>query len=247
MKRKWWHDKVAYQIYPKSFFDSNGDGIGDIPGIISKLDYLKELGVDIVWISPCYPSPMADQGYDISDYYNIHPAFGTLDDMDRLLTEARKRDMYILLDLVVNHCSDEHEWFEKACADPDGKYGNFFYIEDKKEGQLPCNWRSYFGGSVWEPLPGHPDKQYLHLFHKKQPDLNWENPCSRLIYPSHRLCPDRRLLKSAMHFLFHLLSQFHNNQILHWRSFSVHASYRLPYQSCSSYHSPPVPYSVYVL
>lgn len=176
MKRKWWHDKVAYQIYPKSFFDSNGDGIGDIPGIISKLDYLKELGVDIVWISPCYPSPMADQGYDISDYYNIHPAFGTLDDMDRLLTEARKRDMYILLDLVVNHCSDEHEWFEKACADPDGKYGNFFYIEDKKEGQLPCNWRSYFGGSVWEPLPGHPDKQYLHLFHKKQPDLNWENP-----------------------------------------------------------------------
>ena len=127
MKRKWWHDKVAYQIYPKSFFDSNGDGIGDIPGIISKLDYLKELGVDIVWISPCYPSPMADQGYDISDYYNIHPAFGTLDDMDRLLTEARKRDMYILLDLVVNHCSDEHEWFEKACADPDGKYGNFFY------------------------------------------------------------------------------------------------------------------------
>ena len=176
MKRKWWHDKVAYQIYPKSFFDSNGDGIGDIPGIISKLDYLKELGVDIVWISPCYPSPMADQGYDISDYYNIHPAFGTLDDMDRLLTEARKKDMYILLDLVVNHCSDEHEWFEKACADPEGKYSNFFYIEDRKEGQLPCNWRSYFGGSVWEPLPGHPDKQYLHLFHKKQPDLNWENP-----------------------------------------------------------------------
>ena len=139
MKRKWWHDKVAYQIYPKSFFDSNGDGIGDIPGIISKLDYLKELGVDIVWISPCYPSPMADQGYDISDYYNIHPAFGTLDDMDRLLTEARKKDMYILLDLVVNHCSDEHEWFEKACADPEGKYNNFFYIEDRKEGQLPCN------------------------------------------------------------------------------------------------------------
>lgn len=176
MKRKWWHDKVAYQIYPKSFFDSNGDGIGDIPGIISKLDYLKDLGVDIVWISPCYPSPMADQGYDISDYYNIHPAFGTLDDMDRLLNEARKRDMYILLDLVVNHCSDEHEWFEKACADPDGKYSNFFYIEDRKEGQLPCNWRSYFGGSVWETLPGHPDKQYLHLFHRKQPDLNWENP-----------------------------------------------------------------------
>ena len=176
MERKWWHEKVAYQIYPKSFYDSNGDGIGDIPGIIEKLDYLKDLGVDIVWISPCYPSPFADQGYDISDYYNINPVFGTLEDMDRLLAEAKKRDMYILLDLVVNHCSDEHEWFKKACEDPDGKYGNFFYITDKKEGELPCNWRSYFGGPVWETLPGHPDKQYMHVFHKKQPDLNWENP-----------------------------------------------------------------------
>ena len=176
MEKKWWHEKVAYQIYPKSFYDSNGDGIGDIPGIIDKLDYLKDLGVDIVWISPCYPSPFADQGYDISDYYNINPVFGTLEDMDRLLAEAKKRDMYILLDLVVNHCSDEHEWFKKACEDPDGKYGNFFYITDKKEGELPCNWRSYFGGPVWETLPGHPDKQYLHVFHRKQPDLNWENP-----------------------------------------------------------------------
>lgn len=179
MERKWWHDKTAYQIYPKSFYDSNGDGIGDIPGIIEKLDYLKDLGVDILWISPCYPSPFADQGYDISDYYNINPAFGTLEDMDRLIKEGEKRDMYILMDLVVNHCSDEHEWFEKACADPDGEYGNFFYIEDRKEGELPCNWRSYFGGSVWEPLPGHPDKQYMHLFHKKQPDLNWENTAVR--------------------------------------------------------------------
>ena len=176
MKRKWWQDKIAYQIYPKSFNDSNNDGIGDIPGIIEKIDYLKDLGVDILWISPCYPSPFADQGYDISDYYGIHPSFGTLEDMDRLLAEAKKRDMYIILDLVVNHCSDEHEWFQKACQDPDGKYGNFFYIEDRKEGELPCNWRSYFGGPVWESLPGHPDKQYLHAFHKKQPDLNWENP-----------------------------------------------------------------------
>ena len=176
MKRKWWQDKIAYQIYPKSFNDSNNDGIGDIPGIIEKIDYLKDLGVDILWISPCYPSPFADQGYDISDYYKIHPSFGTLEDMDRLLAEAKNRDMYVILDLVVNHCSDEHEWFQKACQDPDGKYGNFFYIEDRKEGKLPCNWRSYFGGSVWEPLPGHPDKQYLHVFHKKQPDLNWENP-----------------------------------------------------------------------
>lgn len=176
MTRKWWHDKVVYQIYPKSFYDTGRDGIGDIPGITAKLDYLKDLGVDILWISPCYPSPFADQGYDISDYYQIHPAFGTLEDMDRLLAAARKRDMYILLDLVVNHCSDEHPWFEKACQDPDGEYGNFFYIEDRRDKEMPCNWRSYFGGPVWEPLPGHPDKQYLHVFHKKQPDLNWENP-----------------------------------------------------------------------
>ncbi|HJC11783.1 MAG TPA: alpha-glucosidase [Candidatus Blautia merdigallinarum] len=179
MEKKWWHDKVAYQIYPKSFYDSNGDGIGDLQGIISKLDYLKDLGADILWISPIYPSPFADQGYDISDYYSIDPAFGTMEDMEELIREAQKRDMYILMDLVVNHCSDEHEWFEKACADPYGEYGNFFYIEDRKEGELPCNWRSYFGGPVWEPLPGHPDKQYMHVFHKKQPDLNWENPAVR--------------------------------------------------------------------
>ena len=175
MTKKWWHDKVAYQIYPKSFYDSNGDGIGDIPGIIDKLDYLKDLGVDIIWLSPCYQSPLADQGYDISDYYAIDPRFGTMEDMDRLIAEAKDRDMYILMDLVVNHCSDEHEWFRKACEDPDGKYGNFFYLRDKKEGELPTNWRSYFGGSVWEDLPG-TNKQYLHVFHRKQPDLNWENP-----------------------------------------------------------------------
>lgn len=175
MTKKWWHDKVAYQIYPKSFYDSNGDGIGDIPGIISKLDYLKDLGVDIIWLSPCYPSPLADEGYDISDYYDIDPRFGTMADMEQLIEEAKKRNMYILMDLVVNHCSDEHEWFKKAREDPDGKYGNFFYLRDKKEGELPTNWRSYFGGPVWEDLPG-TDKQYLHVFHKKQPDLNWENP-----------------------------------------------------------------------
>ncbi len=175
MTKKWWHDKVAYQIYPKSFYDSNGDGIGDIPGIISKLDYLHDLGVDIVWLSPCYRSPLADQGYDISDYYSIDPRFGTMEDMENLIAEAKKRNMYILMDLVVNHCSDEHEWFAKACQDPEGKYGNFFYLRDKKEGELPTNWRSYFGGPVWEDLPG-TGKQYLHVFHKKQPDLNWENP-----------------------------------------------------------------------
>ena len=175
MTKKWWHDKVAYQIYPKSFYDSNGDGIGDLPGIISKLDYLKDLGVDILWLSPCYRSPLADQGYDISDYYDIDPRFGTLEDMERLIAEAGKRGMYILMDLVVNHCSDEHEWFRKACGDPDGTYGNFFYLRDKQEGKLPTNWCSYFGGPVWDDLPG-TNKQYLHVFHKKQPDLNWENP-----------------------------------------------------------------------
>lgn len=175
MNKKWWHDKIGYQIYPKSFFDSNGDGIGDIQGIIQKLDYLKALGVDILWLSPVFCSPLADQGYDISDYYDIDPRFGTMQDMEELIAEAKKRDMYVLMDLVVNHCSDEHAWFKEACKDPDGKYGKYFYIEDIKDGKKPTNWRSYFGGSVWEPLPGHPDKCYLHVFHKKQPDLNWEN------------------------------------------------------------------------
>jgi alpha amylase catalytic region len=175
MKKKWWHDKVAYQIYPKSFLDTNGDGIGDLRGIISKLDYLKDLGVDIIWLSPIFASPFADQGYDISDYYNIDPRFGTMEDMDELIKKAKERGMYILMDLVVNHCSDEHEWFKKACEDPNGKYGKYFYIEDVKDGKVPTNWRSYFGGSVWDKLPGHEDKYYMHVFHKKQPDLNWEN------------------------------------------------------------------------
>lgn len=175
MKKKWWMGKVAYQIWPKSFVDGNGDGIGDLYGIIEKLDYIKDLGVDIIWISPVYKSPLADQGYDISDYYDINPLFGDLKTMDRLIAEAKKRDMYIVMDLVVNHCSDEHEWFKKAMEDPDGEYGKYFYIEEKKDGKLPSNWRSYFGGSVWEPIPG-TDKYYLHSFHKKQPDLNWENP-----------------------------------------------------------------------
>ena len=176
MEKKWWHDKVAYQIYPKSFMDSNGDGIGDLQGVISKLDYLKELGVDIVWLSPIYQSPLADEGYDISDYYAIDPRFGSMQDMEELIAEAKKRGITILMDLVVNHCSDEHEWFKKACEDPDGKYGKFFYLRDKDpEGKLPTNWRSYFGGPCWEQLPG-TGKLYLHVFHKKQPDLNWENP-----------------------------------------------------------------------
>lgn len=178
MKKQWWHDKVAYQIYPKSFKDTNGDGIGDLKGIIEKLDYLKGLGVDILWLSPIYCSPLADQGYDISDYYNIDPKFGTMEEMDELIEEAKKRDMYIVMDLVVNHCSDEHEWFKKAMEDPDGQYGDYFYIREGRDGKEPSNIRSYFGGSAWERI-GDTDKYYLHFFHKKQPDLNWENTAVR--------------------------------------------------------------------
>ena len=176
MKKDWWQEKVAYQIYPKSFLDTKGNGIGDLKGIIGKLDYLKELGVDIIWISPCFLSPLADQGYDIADYYKIDPRFGTNEDMEELISEAKKRDMYILLDLVVNHCSDEHEWFKKAVADPKGHYAKYFYFEEGVDGHAPNNWRSYFGGSVWEKVEGTENTYYLHLFHKKQPDLNWENP-----------------------------------------------------------------------
>ena len=180
MEKKWWHSATAYQIYPKSYQDSNGDGIGDLPGVIDRLDEVKALGADVIWLSPIYCSPLADQGYDISDYFNIDPRFGTMEDMDRLLAAAKDRDLKIVMDLVVNHCSDEHEWFRKACEDPDGPYGQFFYIRDWHEGEpYPCNWRSYFGGPCWELLPGHTDKIYFHAFHKKQPDLNWENPLLR--------------------------------------------------------------------
>ncbi len=175
MQKKWWHDKVTYQIYPKSFCDTNGDGIGDLRGIISKLDYLKELGVDIIWLSPIYKSPFVDQGYDISDYYAIAEEFGTMEEFDELLAEAKKRDMYLIMDLVVNHCSDKHEWFQKALADPDGPYADYFYFRKGKNGNPPSNYRSYFGGNCWEPVPGS-DKYYFHMFAKEQPDLNWENP-----------------------------------------------------------------------
>lgn len=175
MRNEWWHDKVAYQIYPKSFNDTNGDGIGDIRGIIKKLDYLKELGIDIIWISPMYKSPFIDQGYDISDYYSIAPEFGTMEDFDELLAEAKKRNMYILMDLVINHCSDKHEWFQNALKDPYGEYAGYFYFEKGRNGNPPSNYRSHFGGSAWEPVEG-TDLYYLHFFAKEQPDLNWNNP-----------------------------------------------------------------------
>lgn len=175
MGKKWWHDKVAYQIYPKSFLDTNGDGIGDLRGIISKLDYLKKLGIDIIWLSPIYKSPFVDQGYDIADYYAIAEEFGTMEEFDELLAEAKKRDMHIIMDLVINHCSDKHEWFQKALADPDGAFADYFYFRKGKNGNPPSNYRSYFGGSCWEKVPG-TDKYYFHMFAKEQPDLNWENP-----------------------------------------------------------------------
>ena len=176
MEKDWWKGKVAYQIYPKSFKDSNGDGVGDLKGITEKLDYLQDLGIDILWLSPIYKSPFIDQGYDISDYYAIDPLFGTMEDMEELIAEGKKRGISIIMDLVVNHCSSYHEWFQKALADPDGPYADYFYfIESDKE---PNNWESYFGGSVWEPVPG-TNKYYLHSYHKDQPDLNWQNPVLR--------------------------------------------------------------------
>ncbi len=175
MERKWWHDKTAYQIYPKSFLDTNADGIGDLRGIISKLDYLKELGIDIIWLSPIYKSPFVDQGYDIADYYAIAEEFGTMEEFDELLAETKKRGMYLVMDLVINHCSDKHEWFQKALADPDGEYADYFFFRKGTDGNPPSNCRSYFGGSCWEPVPG-TDKYYFHMFAKEQPDLNWENP-----------------------------------------------------------------------
>lgn len=175
---QWWKNKIVYQIWPKSFYDSNGDGIGDILGIAEKLDYLKELGVDIIWLSPVYTSPLVDEGYDISDYQSINLDFGTIQNLDYLIKEMEKRNLYLVMDLVVNHCSSEHLWFRKACENPLSAYGNYFYIVPKKDG-IPSNVRGYFGGSVWDELPGNPDYLYYHSFHKKQPDLNWENPFLR--------------------------------------------------------------------
>lgn len=171
--KKEWHKKVAYQIYPRSYYDSNGDGIGDLKGITAKLDYLADLGVDYVWLCPVYASPMDDGGYDISDYRSINPMFGTMEDMDELIAEAGKRGIKILMDLVLNHCSDEHEWFKKALAEPESKEAGYFYFRNSAGGP-PNNWRSMFGGSAWENVGG--DRYYMHLFSKKQPDLNWENP-----------------------------------------------------------------------
>ena len=174
MEKNWWKKSVVYQVYPRSFYDSNGDGMGDLKGITEKLDYIKELGVNALWLCPVYRSPMDDNGYDISDYYHVDPSLGTDEDMDELIHEADKRGIRIIMDMVINHCSDEHEWFQKAKKDPEGKYGKYFFIRKGKNGNPPNNWRSIFGGSAWEPIKGTP-YYYLHLFTKKQVDFNWEN------------------------------------------------------------------------
>ena len=174
MERTWWKESIVYQIYPRSFKDSNGDGIGDINGIISKLDYLKELGINVIWLSPIYKSPNDDNGYDISDYQDIMDEFGTMEDFDRLLSEAHKRDIKILMDLVVNHTSDEHKWFIESKKSRDNAYRDYYIWKEGKEGNEPNNWGSIFGGSAWQ-YDETTNMYYLHLFSKKQPDLNWEN------------------------------------------------------------------------
>ena len=174
MERQWWHSSVVYQIYPRSFNDSNGDGIGDINGIREKLDYLKELGIDVIWLSPVYKSPNDDNGYDISDYCDIMDEFGTMEDMDNLLKEANEKGIKILMDLVVNHTSDEHKWFIEAKKSKNNEYRDYYIWRDPVEGQEPNELGSCFSGSAWQ-YDETTDQYYLHLFSKKQPDLNWEN------------------------------------------------------------------------
>ncbi|MBC5627826.1 alpha-glucosidase [Clostridium sp. NSJ-6] len=174
MERKWWHSSVVYQIYPRSFNDSNGDGIGDINGIIEKLDYLKELGIDVIWLSPVYKSPNDDNGYDISDYCDIMDEFGTMEDMDKLLSEAKNRNIKIVMDLVVNHTSDEHKWFIEAKKSKDNEYRDYYIWRDPVNGKEPNDLGSCFSGSAWQ-YDEESGQYYLHLFSKKQPDLNWEN------------------------------------------------------------------------
>ena len=176
--RKWWKEEVIYQIYPRSFQDSSGDGIGDIEGIISRLDHLQDLGIDIIWICPIYMSPNDDNGYDISDYYDIHPEFGTMADFDRMLAEVHQRGMRLIMDLVLNHSSDEHKWFEASRQSKDNPYRDYYIWRPGKNGGPPNNFNSIFGGSAWE-YDEKTEEYYLHLFTRKQPDLNWESEAMR--------------------------------------------------------------------
>ncbi|WLR55220.1 alpha-glucosidase [Mesobacillus subterraneus] len=174
MKHTWWKEAVAYQVYPRSFKDSNGDGIGDLQGMISKLDYLKDLGIDVIWICPMYKSPNDDNGYDISDYQDIMDEFGTMEDFDQLLAETHKRGMKLIIDLVINHTSDEHQWFIESRESQDSPKRDWYIWRDGKDGAEPNNWESIFGGSAWE-YDEQTDQYFLHIFSRKQPDLNWEN------------------------------------------------------------------------
>ena len=179
MEKRWWKESVVYQIYPRSFCDSNGDGIGDLNGITGKLDYLKELGIDVIWLSPVYKSPNDDNGYDISDYQAIMDEFGTMEDFDRMLATAHEKGIKIMMDLVVNHTSDEHKWFIESRKSTDNPYRDYYIWRPAKEdGSLPNNWGSCFSGSAWE-YDKTTDMYFLHLFSKKQPDLNWDNPAVR--------------------------------------------------------------------
>lgn len=179
MEKRWWKESVVYQIYPRSFCDSNGDGIGDLNGITGKLDYLKELGIDVIWLSPVYKSPNDDNGYDISDYQAIMDEFGTMEDFDRMLATAHKKGIKIMMDLVVNHTSDEHKWFIESRKSTDNPYRDYYIWRPAKEdGSLPNNWGSCFSGPAWE-YDKTTDMYFLHLFSKKQPDLNWDNPAVR--------------------------------------------------------------------
>ncbi len=174
MKSNWWKQAVVYQIYPRSFQDSNGDGVGDLQGIIQRLDYLEKLGIDVIWLSPVYQSPNDDNGYDISNYYEIQPEFGTMEDMEQLINEAKKRKIKIVMDLVVNHTSDEHPWFIEAKKGKENPYHDYYVWRDPVEGDVPNDLTSVFSGSAWTFDP-QLEQYYLHLFSKKQPDLNWEN------------------------------------------------------------------------
>ena len=178
MEEKWWQRSVVYQIYPRSFQDSNGDGIGDLPGITDRLEYIRELGADTIWLSPVYKSPNDDNGYDISDYQDIMAEFGTMSDFDALLEKAHSLGLKIVMDLVVNHSSDEHRWFVESRSSRDNPYRDYYFWREGKDGGTPNNWGSCFGGSAWE-FDERTGMYYLHLFSKKQPDLNWDNPAVR--------------------------------------------------------------------
>ena len=175
MANQWWQSAVVYQVYPRSFQDSNGDGIGDLPGITQRLDYIKQLGADVIWLNPIYRSPGVDNGYDISDYYDINPEFGTMADFDQLLTTAHAKGLKIMMDIVVNHSSDQNKWFTTSAQSKDNPYSDYYIWRDPVDGHEPNNWGGFFGGSAWKYVASR-DQYYLHSFAVEQPDLNWENP-----------------------------------------------------------------------